>query len=709
MTMSAFQLLTTTLALAMMALPVASPAVAAEEIVIYASPDGMPGYDGTEVQDPQRRTLEKALSEAARFPNNPVTVQLLTKEPLQPTTYRADPKKICHFAISNATRSQDNRLRIRGVRVPGDEADTYRWLTQIAGTSVNDIINHKGLCKAKSQLLASDVATPSEGDVVHADDLLKAMALIEASIFRSQLPGESDAVPTEAPLKGPAEAPEGQSKEAPGKAPMAEIAAAEDQSSLTRCFHVTKSSWIEFENLHFKDCWLPAIYTADSKNIALKGSFIEGSSYAVFAYVTPTWNKKDRRWVTDPNGSSGFVIKDNIWFQDTSGFGPGRKPECRELNVKESCPGAMWSSIPWGVTHDTLNEHMNGALFGAINIAGDVTIQGNVIRYAYNGIRMITDDVCEPGSNCFSNANKNVTVSANTFAYIRDNPVEPEGRAQNWRIHGNDIHNAHGWFSLDNVRDGPIYIWGNIGWWNERPAEWCDDNDPITGEPKWLERKKVNFERGGWRWLDKDDKTESLECKASRRGTVIKIGDAEEQKEKQIYVFHNSWRLRAPLISDGKTGTIHHWNNAIQFTGCDPDSTAQCPAALDPHCDEGTSDYLTPGDRSVAFACVDKAQVGDTASYDFHNDISSQGFPPDLSKEPPLPPGKDGFNLNFGDPKRGDFTIKDGSDAIGAGCRVVAQDDGVLTCDPVAGGEPRVDVGAFSANGRRYDGPAMLE
>ncbi len=711
MTMPAFQLLTTTLALVMMALPVTWPAVAAEdEIVIYASPDGMPGYDGTEVQDPQRRTLEKALSEAAKFPSNPVTIQLLTKEPLQPTTYRADPKKICHFAISNATRSQDNRLRIRGVRVPGDEADTYRWLTQIAGTSVNDIINHKGLCKAKSQLLASDVATPSEGDVVHADDLLKAMALIEASIFRSQLPGESDAVPTETPLEEPSEGPEGESKEAPGKAPMDKIAAAEDQSSLTRCFHVTKSSSIEFENLHFKDCWLPAIYTSDSKNIAVRGSFIEGSSYVVFAYVTPTWNKKERRWVADPSSSSHFVIEDNVWFQDTSGFGPGKKEECRELNVKESCPGDMWSSIPWGVTHDTLYEHMNGALFGSINIAGDVAIQGNVIRYAYNGIRMITDDVCELDPNCFSNANKNVSVAANKFAYIRDNPVEPEGRAQNWRIHGNDIHNAHGWFSLDNVRDGPIYIWGNIGWWNARPAESCDDKDPITGKPKWLERKKVNFERGGWRWLDKDDKTERLDCKASRRGTVMKVGDLEEQREKQIYIFHNSWRVRAPLLSAGITGTLHHWNNAILFTGCGPTGDEACRVLPDGECNTGElGEFFTSGNRSVVFTCVIKERVGDPSAFDYRHDISNQELPAILASEPRPPTGKDGFELDFGDPEKGNFKLGDGSDAIGAGCRVVAQDDGVLTCDPVARGEPPVDVGAFLANGQRYDGPAMLE
>ena len=665
---------------------------AAAVTVLYASPDGEPGHDGTTDQDPKRDKLQDAIRKAASIENEPVIIQLLTTKPGQPTTYRAD-DMTCAFRIEDIERRTNAPLTIRGVK----SADG-RWLTTIAGTSVSDIISHQGLCKIKRPLLASAVATPSHDDLVHTDDLLKATALIEASVVAGGLPGQAGKM-VKAPLDQPTE---GQTNRPAGEK---QIAAIEDQAALTRCFHVRNSRWIIFENLHFKDCWLPAIYTADSKNITLKGSMIEGSSYVVFAVATPKWSFAKLGRATNPADSSGFVVEDNVWFQDTSGFGPDQEEsKCHELNAAEDCPGDMWSRIPWGVTHDTLYEHMNGALFGSINIAGGVTIRRNVIRYAYNGVRMVTDDHCEKDFDCFSNANANVTVAENDFAFIRDNPVEPEGRAQNWRIHGNDIQNAHAWFSLDNVRDGPVYIWGNTGWWNSRPAVDCQDLK------KWREPQRVDFERGGYKkvWPKPGKKLESMECSASRRGTVMKVGDDQEQREKHIYIFHNSWRVRAPILSDGMTGTLHHWNNAILFTGCGPTGDKACRVGPDDCDNDALGEYFTSGNRSVVFNCVVKARVGDPNAFDYRHDISNQALPEVLVNEPRPPAGKDGFELGFAEPEKGNFKIRNGSDLIGAAC-LVAVKEGALVCEQVEEGQRKVDVGAFTATGARYEAPPMPE
>jgi hypothetical protein len=186
----------------------------------------------------------------------------------------------------------------------------------------------------------------------------------------------------------------------------------------------------------------------------------------------------------------------------------------------------------------------------------------------------------------------------------------------------------------------------------------------------------------------------------------MKVGDEKEQRSKQIYVFHNSWRVRAPLLSDGMTGTIHHWNNAIVFTGCGPKGSEDCRVSGEPDPDCGAlGEYFTWGKQSIVFSCVDKARVVDPASYDYRYDISNQVLPVELTGEPRPSAGKDGFKLELEKPEEGDFRLRDGSDLIGAGCRVVPRPGGALACEP---GEPRIDVGAFSANGIRYSGRDLL-
>jgi hypothetical protein len=91
-------------------------------------------------------------------------------------------------------------------------------------------------------------------------------------------------------------------------------------------------------------------------------------------------------------------------------------------------------------------EFLNGAHFGAKNIAGGVIFRDNEIWNAFNGIRVKAGSAPQDGEETL-----NFEVYRNAFHYIRDNPVEPEDTVLNWRVYHNRIRNAHAWFSLDGV------------------------------------------------------------------------------------------------------------------------------------------------------------------------------------------------------------------------------------------------------------------
>ena len=119
----------------------------------------------------------------------------------------------------------------------------------------------------------------------------------------------------------------------------------------------------------------------------------------------------------------------------------------------------MWDTIPWGVVHHGSRAYLNGGLVGSLRTAGSIIIRHNIIRNAYNGVRLRANR-CPSYEVCGAN----VEIYDNDFQFIRDNPLEPEDYALNWWIYHNRIYNGHGWFSLDGVSGGPIYIFGNVGW-----------------------------------------------------------------------------------------------------------------------------------------------------------------------------------------------------------------------------------------------------
>ncbi|HEY1383430.1 MAG TPA: right-handed parallel beta-helix repeat-containing protein [Dongiaceae bacterium] len=662
---------------------------------IYASTDGKPGFYYDEqaqafvyVAEPRR--LEAALREISgteekpRAFNEQIIVQLLVQSDAErkpvtgaPTRYRSiEPG--CHYMIEHV-HADSRPLVIQGVRYQG------RWLTEFSGPSVADVIRKKHACKAGglAPAIAAAVApaTPvgTEGEDPTVDRLLFAEAQ-RAAVMRVEGSIESTG----------------------------------EQGSLVRCMNVDASSGITFSDLAFRDCWLPGIFLIDSANITVKNSLFVGSSYAVIAVASGL-----------PEAVHDFTIENNVWIADDSGYGTAAnagKEDCGSVYIDPAaadCPGVVWSSVPWGVSHDTFYEHMNGALFGSIDSAGRVTFRGNIIRNAFNGIRMTASKACGQEStaekkDCLTKINKDVVIAGNRFAFVRDNPIEPERRAVNWRIYDNAFFNSHGWISTDGVAGGPIYIWGNTGWFNDVPARACNDayHDP-TWRPGWTWRspQHVDFVHGGYQKIRQPEPPFAYTCAASLLGTVLKVGDEKPELGKQVYLFHNSWYIKSPIVRGGSTGTIHHWDNAIELVGCGASPEANPLCRIYPTTEEelsnpeeckGFADFWTRSEQSLFAKCIPERELRNAKQYDFHHDVVSQGFPPcclPAESHEEIAPG-------FRDGVSGDFrTVTDATHGRGCVVKPVVAGGRLtgLECEGTG-----ADVGKFDRNGNPYVPPPEL-
>jgi hypothetical protein len=161
-----------------------------------------------------------------------------------------------------------------------------------------------------------------------------------------------------------------------------------------------------------------------------------------------------------------------------------------------------------------------------MSIKGDVTIRYNLIEHAFNGVHFFNN----PVNDLDPDLNHNLKVYGNTFRYIRDNPVEPERGAWNVWIYNNSFYNCHKWLSLEMSRSGYVYIFGNIGWFDDMPGTIPDDQ---------------------------------------YGGSVLKLlGGADTEADGPHYIFHNSWYLRSSYIKGQHIRNLSHFNNAALY--CDP-------------------------------------------------------------------------------------------------------------------------------------------
>ena len=652
-----------------------------DALTIYASPDGNPGYvDGT--RHPARK-LSDILADLDRHPTEDIVVQLTTKEPHALTVYRWKsehplevPGAACAYEITGFKGSPSARLIIRGV------VENGRWLTQVQGPSLEE--TKRSRCDQYG--IGRNVTASAERAVDL--DILEYL-----STFVRYRRGD-----------------------------VIETRSIGVQDAKINCFSVAESAHVAFESMAFKDCWLPAVYALDSNNVSLSKSFIVGSSY-VFAAVS-----------SDPETPrpSGFDVLDSVWVQDLPLFDDGSEADdlrlmadCSERRSSElgkTCPpGAMWRKVPWAVVHHGEWQAYNGALFGSRDIGGKVRFERNIVRNAYNGIRMDVSQACRRIDSCRERVNVDVSVRDNIFAYVRDNPIEPERRAAGWQVARNRFFNSYAWLSLDGVDGGPFYVWANIGW-HDPSVHSVSGQDCMDGQ--WTEGKRWDFAEPDATknpkqvdWRDHDPF-----CGTHAFGTVIKLSWQKDSRLENFYVFNNSWMIRTPIVRGGILCEMGHWNNAIEFTACGSNGADACQYwPNEPFVDEGVRPFSTANGEALFFDVFGLEYTnedgerlgcnGEGGRVQFDYDLSNAGFPGEFSEIRRGSEAMYGFEWHgiakragFRAPEAGDFTwdIATGSPARNAGCVISRVGSGPgLRCAAGHGSAP--SIGAMQWNGSAWE------
>jgi hypothetical protein len=226
-------------------------------------------------------------------------------------------------------------------------------------------------------------------------------------------------------------------------------------------------------------------------------------------------------------------------------------------------------------------------------------------------------------------------------------------------------------------------------------------------------------------WMSEGDQL----CEMSLAGRALKFAlpdkgtsrDTFRYPSAPIYVFHNSWYLRAPVTATGAAVNLRHWNNAMLFcepgtAGYHPDLCAVRPARLTPeNCGRNLvkGDELTRlrGDRGAIpfFDCFRWLPVDESGQdrpdleSEFDYDVSANGFPTQLRRNPKFEQHGRVGDPGFAGPAAGDFRLKPGALAARSACQIHAADDGRLTCRLV---QPETSfAGAISVEGTLYKGP----
>jgi hypothetical protein len=177
------------------------------------------------------------------------------------------------------------------------------------------------------------------------------------------------------------------------------------------------------------------------------------------------------------------------------------------------------------------------------------------------------------------------------------------------------------------------------------------------------------------------------ECNRSRIGKVIKLGPEPVELKEPIYIFNNSWYVRAPLVAGGRA-KFRAWGMCIADFETEP-ACVQSPAgAADPF-----ANRLPVGlDRVPFFDCF-AAGPGDESSHGISN---HPNFPNKLAEV--------GFHFAgwHGDPGfvnsyAGDFRLRPDSLAREKGCAATRGSDGSLVCECAdAAADP--DIGAYQGD-----------
>ena len=270
--------------------------------------------------------------------------------------------------------------------------------------------------------------------------------------------------------------------------------------------------FVLLRDLEFEDCWPTAIYLDRCQNIGIVDCHFRGGTIAI--------------------GANGIDTRDIL---------------IESCSWQQTDENEMWDGITWDEIHgsyenasravDLANDQRqyDGDFFRAWNIAGAVTIRGNRIRDAFNGIHFFNSvDALPPGKksdtlkfNGGRAAASGVLIEDNLFERVRDNCIEPEEHAWNWVVRNNSFADCYATYSFEFERAGWFFIYNNHHWILNPPGRLTEDSR--TG------------------------------------GSGFKCG-GEQRNEGGIYVFNNSWLFQGTerLFRKGAIGRLRHYNNAVK-------------------------------------------------------------------------------------------------------------------------------------------------
>lgn len=180
-------------------------------------------------------------------------------------------------------------------------------------------------------------------------------------------------------------------------------------------FVIKNSSWLNLEKLVFRNCWASVI-------------LIRNSSYIK---VANCHFSTGRRIVHPIGHGSHHVLVENCHVE---------------------LPEEVWRGWSWESLHHGELGHYNGALLHPNKSAGGHIMRGNTMINMFNGFRTRPVSILEDG---------NTEVYRNRMINVRDNEYEPETWAWNMHYYYNEHLNVHKMYSIDGVKGGNIYIYGN--------------------------------------------------------------------------------------------------------------------------------------------------------------------------------------------------------------------------------------------------------
>ncbi len=272
--------------------------------------------------------------------------------------------------------------------------------------------------------------------------------------------------------------------------------------------------WI-IEGMQFVNCWPSCIYMRSARHVTVQDCTAEGGRFFTYLRQSPS----------DP--THHITIQSCRWVQDPS-FDMWR--------------GALtWDDIKG--TTEVNATYLNGAFLGGFDVAGRLVVRDCDIRHAFNAIRL---DMREKhvDDRPVSLRNRDVAIFDNRFSFIRDNAIEPEKGAQNWRIFNNRFYCAHASFSQDQVRSRDMFYFVNTILNDHRPGLIAPDG------------KSLQSAQGGkihkWFKPEDPDKNGKIKEPAPRRG---------------FWSILNAVQTRT---SYAKTAWTRHWHDAFTVLGLYP-------------------------------------------------------------------------------------------------------------------------------------------